>query len=492
MEHYAWPLVSEFLDRADDLEHLEDWWGSPERTPLALVGRRRVGKSWLFRRFANGKHAVLLVAEQLPIGTQLTRFADILEPVLGIRPDLPDLSALIRAVYRAARMEKVLVVIDEFPWLLGGSSAEVRQALTSVQAVMEEERDTSKVKLVLCGSHIGQMNALFGEQNPMHGRLIRADIRPLPFGEAATFLRGHDPVTAFERYAVTGGMPLYLGRLAKGSVREAVCSQILDRNGSLWNEGRCIVEQELREPRVYFGILEQLASGEKELNEITQALRMERTALIKYLSTLVELRIVRRRAPLGAAPTSRSGHWQLVDPFLRFWFRFVFPFQDGLESGLCPGDLYDAEVAPALPDHVAPVFEEWCRSWLRANHGRTATTIGVWWGNAANQFRKSSERSSEEIDAVGTLRNQVTLVAECKWTSKPLGRSIISELETYKIPALREGGFRIPEQPTIVLFAKSGYTRDLRSLAEEDDRIQLVDVPAALPVATFIDYRVKK
>ena len=111
---------------------------------------------------------------------------------------------------------------------------------------MEEERDRSKIKLILCGSHVSQMNALFNESNPMHGRLIHMEVRPLPFEDASLFFKNLDPLVAFERYSITGGMPLYLGKLSHDSVRRAVCREILDRDGALWNEGRSILEQELQ------------------------------------------------------------------------------------------------------------------------------------------------------------------------------------------------------------------------------------------------------
>lgn len=477
---YEWPLVDEFLNRRDELERLNAWWETAERRPIALIGRRRVGKSWLFRRFAHQKPAVLLVAEQLPPGTQLTRFAELLEPALGVRPELATIAELFRTVYRMARQEKRLVVIDELPWLLGSTEPESRRTLSTIHAVMEEERDQSRLKLILCGSHVSQMASLFSEQNPMHGRLVRTEVRPLSFAEAAPFLSRLDPVTAFERYAIAGGMPLYLARLAQGSVRATVCREILDRAGPLWNEGRSILEQELREPRVYFAILAQLAGGEKELNEIAQPLRMSGSTVAKYLNTLVDLRIVTRRLPFGAIPNGRAGHWRLDDSFFRFWFRFVFPYQTGLESGLQAGDLFDGEVAPALADHVSPVFEDWCRAWLRASRGSLATQVGAWWGNSANRFRRDRQRSTEEIDAVGSLRKRVTLVAECKWTNRALTSSIVTDLDRYKIPALQENGLRPVDRVEIVLFSKAGYSKSLQALAERDDRIELVDVPTEL------------
>lgn len=60
---YTWPLVDEFVDREAELTRLEAWWASAERMPLNVYGRRRVGKSWLLRRFGHDKPAVLLVAQ---------------------------------------------------------------------------------------------------------------------------------------------------------------------------------------------------------------------------------------------------------------------------------------------------------------------------------------------------------------------------------------------------------------------------------------------
>ena len=318
----------------------------------------------------------MLVAEQLPAHAQLSRFAADLEPLLGVRPDLPDVATLFRVLFRVARDRKLLVVIDEFPWLLSPVAADAFRDLTTIQAAMEDERDRSRIKLVLCGSHVGQMEALFGERNPMHGRLRRLAVRPLSFGEAAPFFDGLDSVAAFERFAVSGGMPMYLSRLAEGRLREAVCRNVLDRDAPLWNEGRVIVDQELREPRVYFAMLEQLATGAKALNEIAKPLDMTTGAVAKYLSTLIDLRLVSKKEPFGADPRSRSGRWQLDDAFLRFWFRFVFPFQADLDAGLPARTLFDTEVQPALGDHVAQVFEGWALEWLRANRGCGRDAMG--------------------------------------------------------------------------------------------------------------------
>lgn len=480
VEPYEWSAAEEFTNRRIELARMDAWWESDTRQPLA-IGRRRVGTSWLFRRFAHGKRALVLVAEQLPVATQLARFAGTLEPALGVRPALSDVGDLITALYRTARDTELLVIIDEFPYLLGSSAAEVAEASSVVQAAMENERDGSRLRLIVCGSQVSQMEAMFGERNPLHGRFERLEVRPMTFPQSADMLASlTDPIERFERYCVSGGMPMYLARLGHGTLRDAVCSNILRPFTPLWNEGRVLVEQELREPRVYLALLERLATGPQELNELAQHAGLDSKRASRYLSVLRELRLVSRSAPIGAGPDSRSGRWQLDDQFLRFWFRFVFAHQGDLEGGLDAGSLFDAAIAPDIADHCAPIFERWAESWLRTNRADIAINWGRWWGNAANTHRRTKARTSEEIDVVGLQRNRVTAVAECKWTNRPLTSSIVTDLNTYKIPALRDAGLNVVEHPRIILMCRSGYSDGLRELAAADERIELVDVPTAL------------
>lgn len=480
---YQWPLRDEFLDREAEISRLDRWLNSHERMPASVYGRRRVGKSWLLRRFSHERPAVILVAERLAAGAQLTRFAEQLAPFnAGVTPDLPDAAAVIRTLYRLGLSEPLLAVIDEFPWLLGTTEGEAERALSSIQAVMEEERDASRTRLIVCGSAVGQMEALQSERSPMHGRLIALEVRPLDLERATMFFPSLGPIEAFRRFAISGGMPRYLAAFAGPILADAVCDQLLQPDAPLWNEGRTIVGQELREPSIHFAALEQLSSGEKEIGEIANALRIDSSIVSKYLATLESLRLVRRDLPFGASPSARGGHWVLSDSFLRFWFRFVFPFQADLEAGLDPRDLYHTEIEPALSDHVSPVFEEACRQHARATFGQYATRVGRWWGNARNDLRRLGLRSTEEIDLVGMSRGRVSLIGEAKWTGSPIDVSVLRDLQEYKIPALKQAGFKVIAQPMTVLYGRSEYTDGLRRRAKEDERLILIDVADMLRV----------
>lgn len=473
LQPYDWPLRGEFRNRSDDLARLHEWWEGGDRNALALYGRRRAGKSWLLRAFADGKPALVLVADQGAPGRQLSRFADALEGQIGLRPEVPDLPTLFRTLYRMAAAERALVVIDEFPYLLPGTERTRREVLSSVQAAIEEERDGSQLKLVLCGSHIAQMQTLLAEGSPLRGRLTPLAAEGLSFAEARPFLGDGSAQARIERFAVAGGMPMYLAELGRrDSLRAAVCESVLDRRGPLFNDPREILEEEFRRPGVYFSLLEELAVRERGMEDLTSALRVSHSALGPYLSELIRMQLVEKRAPLTAR---RDLRYRLRDDFLRFWFRFVFPFQESLRSGLRPADHYEAEIAPALPGHVAPVFEGLCRRWVRRNLGSRATQVGPWWGRSLDRLRADGERGSEEIDVVGTARSRVTVVGECKWTSGRMTAKVLDDLERYKLPALRQAGARLAGGgPTILLFSKSGFKDSLVTEAAAREDVRLV------------------
>lgn len=97
-----------------------------------------------------------------------------------------------------------------------------------------------------------------------------------------------------------------------------------------------------------------------------------------------------------------------------------------------------------------------------------------------NSLRRSGERTTEEIDVVGTSRKRVTVVGEVKWTSRPLTSKVLGDLADYKIPALEQGGFKLGQQLTTVLFSRSGFTDGLHARADENTRLVLIDTEELL------------
>lgn len=60
---YLFQSIEAFRNRAAELEAIAEWFDNEaEWRAMTLYGRRRAGKSWLFRAFAHGRDADIFVA----------------------------------------------------------------------------------------------------------------------------------------------------------------------------------------------------------------------------------------------------------------------------------------------------------------------------------------------------------------------------------------------------------------------------------------------
>jgi AAA+ ATPase superfamily predicted ATPase len=474
IENYTWSAADRFVGRSEELARLERWWESaPQTSGVNLFGRRRVGKSWMFRRFAHKKPAVILLATEATPAQQFSLLAQQLEPYLGVTPQIKTLDDLFRIIFQLGATEKVLVVLDELPNLLGTTNAKVRSNLSVIQTAIERYRDDSRTKLLICGSAVSQMEDLQKERNPLHGRFQGLELHPMTFGEARLLLENSDPIDQFTRFAITGGMPTYLELMSKGSLETAIVNAIVNRTAPLFNEPQTVLTTELSEPGIYMGILDALALSPASSQELRDATGLSATSLQPYLRRLEVMKLVRHKKPVGAAPAARVAQWECCDHFFRFWFRFVKRYQNDLEAGSDAKQHVANHVRPALADHTAIVFEDEVRRWARREYPE-ATIVGGWWGNALDDERRSGRRTSEEIDVVGVNGRNVTLIGEVKWQNRKTEVAVLNDLLKFKIPAMRQQKLITTKDARIVICSRGGFDERLIRAAEKDQTVKLI------------------
>jgi hypothetical protein len=224
-----------------------------------------------------------------------------------------------------------------------------------------------------------------------------------------------------------------------------------------------VLQQELREPRNYFAVLQAIASGNTRRNEIKQAAGLENIA--PYLETLQQLHLVERVVPVTESQPhkSRRGIYRLKDNFLRFWFRFVLPNRSQLERG-AKETVFDSAIGPELDAFASTVFEQACRQyfWRNGLKGKLPfqpKQIGGWW------------QANQEIDIV-VLGDSLAFLVECKWSQRPVGVDILEQLEGKSRALLKE----LNGQSFLFgLCSRSGFTDQMRELARKRKDVLLYD-----------------
>lgn len=451
--------MKQFVGREAEIDLLTDCYESDTADFIVIYGRRRLGKSELVRQSITDRDdAVYYQAVESTAQNQLEQFVDTataqFSSLQHVRRDWEALLELLGE-------EDAVVIIDEFPFLIGEDAS----LPSRIQRVWDMALQETGMTLVLVGSSISVMeDKVLSGSAPLYGRRTGTiDLKPLSAADTRAFFPEYDPEMAITAWSIYGGTPYYLQTIdPDAELGTNVEQTILSERGLLYSEPEFLLRTELNQPNTYFSILRALAHGRRTPNEIAGMAGVESGSLSSYLQKLRRLRLVERHIPVTASPTaSKRGRYRIAAPLFRFWFRFVYGNQDRLH--MLGEDAYDEFVEPDLANYVSPLFERLCQQALRSLVDRRFRTIGQWW------FKE------HELDVVG-LTDAGLVAGECKFTSQPVSEGVLAGLER-TTSEVRWSEAPATGEPLYVLFSRSGYTDDLERAARARDDVRLFALP---------------
>jgi AAA+ ATPase superfamily predicted ATPase len=412
-------VCSMFIGRARELAALEQRYDAKGGQLVLLAGRRRIGKTFLLQRFVN-RHpgrAIFYQATRQAESRELAAFTELVAREIGGLPPqyaFPSWETALEFVTEHAGDERIVVILDEYPYL-----TESTRGLSSIlQRWWDRSAQSSRVLLVLCGSEQAVMDDLDSGAAPLHQRFtLKLRLEALAYDEAAELLPRLDAVDCIRVYAILGGTPLYVREWdTDATLRANVLRLFGDPRSALIDAVRLALHTDLGDATAAYRALSAVAAGQTKRNQILQRAQItnERT-----LSRLEDLGLLAKRVPITEGAASRRGLFTVVDPYFRFWFRFIEPHLAAIDRGFGK-QLVDETILPQLDGHIGHVFEEIARTFVaRLVHAGEleATDVGSWW----------STDGQHEIDIVG-MRSRPTFVGSVKWRPAPLGRDVYTNL----------------------------------------------------------------
>lgn len=322
-----------FLDRENEKSRLVRALSADEGTFCCLYGRRRCGKSRLLQETLPKRRSVYFVADERESSLQRAALAStVAQLVPGFdQVDYPDWNSLLDRCWRDAPPGAVLA-LDEFPYLVKSSPE-----LPSVLQKLVDQNRSKPLHLVVSGSSQRMMLGLVLDSNaPLYGRAQEiVPVKPLGAGWIGKALKLSRATDLLDAYSLWGGVPRYW-ELANdyGGGWEAARQLVLDPLGVLHHEPRRLLLDDLRETAQAASMLALIGQGSHRMSEIAARLGKPATSLTRPLHRLLELGLIRRDQPFGSSQkNSKKTLYQLDDPFLAFWFRYVEPNRSRLEAG---------------------------------------------------------------------------------------------------------------------------------------------------------------
>jgi AAA+ ATPase superfamily predicted ATPase len=413
------------VGRAAELAALERQHRREGAVLLPVYGRRRVGKSELIVHFCEGRPAVYFAATQGTAVQQLRSFMQSAAEALGntllgqIDPGTWE-RALELVMQAFPKGERQILVLDEFQWLCESSPE-----LPSVLQKLWDHRwqHEQRPYLVLCGSYIGFMEReVLGSRSPLFGRRTgQLLIEPFSYLESREFHPRWSLEDQARAWFICGGVPAYLKAFWEGqSLEQNIVLNFLDVDGALLREAEFLLREELRDVGSYTTVIEAIANGQHTPTAISKLSGLPVPKLMYFLGNLARLGYVEKRLPLvPGKPSAKLVRYDLSDPLLRFWYRFVSPHFSAIRRGP-PHEAFQHHVRPHLESFFGAGFEALCRAalpyLLDAEKVKAASRVGEFWSAQA------------QIDVVALREDRWTELGECKWGEPASLSQVVAEL----------------------------------------------------------------
>lgn len=462
--------MKQFIDRELEMETLQNEYERDGSALVVLYGRRRVGKTTLISEFIKDKKALFFLASEEAESQNRNAFkekvAEFIDSNLLRSADIKNWDVLFKAIMDTPFESKPILVLDEFQYL--GKS---NPAFPSIfQRIWEEILKNKSVMVILCGSLISMMESqTLAYGSPLYGRrTAQIRLKQIPFGYYHEFFPNKSRKELIEMYAVTGGVPKYIELFSESKdIYNAIQKCVLNRSGYLYDEPHFLLQQEVSEVGSYFSIIKAIAAGNSKLSAISSILEIKSTSLTKYLKTLIDLDILEREVPITEEnpEKSKKGLYKIKDNYLRFWFAFVYPNMSFIESG--HSRIVMNKIKKSLvKNHIAFVYEEVCKERMWELNAEDSwpfnfTKLGRYWD------------SKDEIDIVAIDPEGKNLIlGECKYWTEPVGLGVFHDLEAKTDSVAWEQKNR---KVWYVLFSASGFTDELKALAQSREDLLLCD-----------------
>jgi AAA+ ATPase superfamily predicted ATPase len=462
-----------FVGRNDELRELNALYAKGGFQMVVVYGRRRVGKTTLLAQFASEKPTIFFTAQESNDVENLRLFSQVLYDYAGLPASAGSFDSWTTAIDflgDLASERQTVLVFDEFPY-----AAQSNNSLPSIlQNAIDHKLSKKPLYLVLSGSNVGFMESdVLGHKSPLYGRRT-AQIHLLPFDylDAAGMFKGISKVDCIRYYSCLGGLPYYLSFVdIRDSFESNIISLFFNKTSVFAEEPLMMLRQELREPYLYNTILMALAKGANTPQLIADRIGEDRTKVMKYLGTLINLGLIDKKVPLlSNQAKTRKGIYRITDPLFAFWYRYLFPVRSEVELG-SGGVLANRKVLPILPEFIGQRFEEVCLQWLRRKNGQNglpfvATALGSWWGT------NPRSRQQTDVDVIATESTEgKLLLGECKWQGTLRAGAVLNELFDKRalFPNFRDAWY--------YLFSKTAFDATAKRIAaKKDDNVVLVSL----------------
>ncbi len=449
--------------RENELQYLNQIYAGQGQSLLILYGQKGIGKTRLILDFAKGKEVFYFHAgEGSDRQHRYLMAAQLTSEGFSMESDYPSWEEILGGYFSAGQeggMEKKVLIIDEFDSLIR-SDSDFMEMLSTIPA-----RVCMQYMIVLCSSEVGfvenQLVSKIGKAAFSISGFLK--VRPLSFDALSGVFSNYSKVEKVITYSILGGVPgLWKYFDPALSLKQNLTTHLLDPGCSLYDEGSRIVMDHVREGGVYYSILSALGEGRDKLGDIYDHTEFSRAKISVYLKNLMEIEAVEKvfSIDVRGRDTQRKGIYRISNPFLRFWFRFLYPHMSQLALK-SPDAFYEQYIKGELERFAAPAFSQLVFEYMQSLALADELDIDV-------EEEGVFDGKDGYIDYLAFDEHRMGAVAAFACFEMPY-----MPYEVYERALLTLAGAKV-KPDRIYLFARDGFDEKISLEAKMKDELELI------------------
>lgn len=457
-----------FYGREAERKKLHTMFHSDGQMISLIYGRRRIGKSELIKQVLKETDitGIYYECKQTTEKNNVDSLAELIGEAFQFpTPAFKDMEQLLQFLFKRSKQEPLILVLDEYPYL-----RENAKGLDSIlQSVIDSNKDTSHMKLIICGSYVDTMKALLARQNPMYGRIdLTISLKPMDYYDSALFYPSFSDEDKVRLFSVFGGIPYY-NRLidSKKSIRENVIDLIASPGARLENEISMYLNSEISKITNANEVFEALAKGFSRYKDLLDQSNVSSgPALVDILDKLIRMDVVAKEAPINNENNRKKSGYFISDNLSLFYYKYIFRNISRMNI-MDPDVFYDKYIADDFETKYVPkIFETICKQYLIRRNRKGLMEepfekIGKYY------YDDPVEKKNGKFDIV-TQDDRGYILYEAKFRKDPVTESMVQNeirqvtqtgLNCYKYGFFSRSGFLCDqEENQILIELKELYT----------------------------------
>ena len=433
-----------------------------------IYGRRRIGKSELIKQVLKETEikSIYYECKQTTEQNNVDSLAELISELFEFpKPAFENMEVLLQFLFQKAEKEQLILVLDEYPYLRENS-----KGLDSIlQSVIDHYKDTSNMKLIVCGSYVDTMKALLEKQNPLYGRIdLTLNLKPMDYYESALFYSEFSDEDKVRLFSVFGGIPYYNRLINSGkSVLDNIIDLIASPVARLENEVSMYLNSEISKITNANEVFEALAKGFSRYKDILDQSNVSSgPALIDILDKLMRMDVVAKEAPINDENNKKKSGYFISDNLSLFYYKYIFRNMSRLNI-MDPDVFYDRYISDDFETKYVPKsFERICKQYL-IRKNRKGLMDEIFEKIGKYYYDDHAEKKNGEFDIV-TQDDRGYIFYEAKFRKDPVTESIVQNeirqveqtgLKCYKYGFFSRGGFTCEKEENRILIELSELYR---------------------------------